>query len=154
MTQLNINQFELVQIRGQVDWSIARRGTLSVKISENQATAVVAGQPVILDPAATGPLPEVIAAANSDPKAFFIAFNEKQDSYVAGEICEIVGNFGPVIWLTSVGPIAMGATVENVIASSGVQTLAAAKAMGIALLNGVDTNLVPTMLITPCVTAS
>lgn len=151
---LNINQFAIAQIRGVADWSIAKFGTLSVKVSDNQATALAAGQPVILDPAATGPIPQVIGALASDPKAFYVAFNEKQDPYVAGEMLEMVGNFGPIIWLKSVGTIAMGATVEDVIASSGVQTLAAAKARGIALLNGVDGELLPIMLTTPNVAAS
>ncbi len=151
---LNINQFGLGAIRGQAELQIARRGTMSVKISANQATALVAGAPVILDSAATGPIPQVIAAAASDPKAFYIVFNNKNDSYVAGDICEVTGNFGPVMYLVAETTIAMGATVEDVIANGTVQTLAAGKPRGIALVNGTAGNLVPVMLITPCVTAS
>lgn len=151
---LNINQFEPNPIRGQVSLNIAKRGTFTAQVSANQATALHAGDSVILDPAATGPVPQVIAAANSDPKAFYIIFNKQTDVFSAGDVVEITGCFGPVLFLEAKGTIAMGATVEDVVASNQVQTLAAAKARGIALLNGTDGNLLPIMLTTPCVAAS
>lgn len=151
---LNPNQFQLNPVRGLVDWSIARRGIMTVQVSANQATALVAGMPVILDSAATGSMPQVIGAGNSDAKAFYVVWNAKQDSFVAGDVIEVTGLFGPVIWLKADATIAMGATVEDVIADSAVQTLAAAKPRGIALLNGVSGNLFPVMLTTPAVAAS
>ena len=151
---LNPNSFGLNPVRGLVDWSIQRRGIMTVQVSANQATALVAGMPVILDSAATGAMPQVIGAGNSDIRAFYVAWNAKQDSFVAGDIIEVAGMFGPVIWLKADATIAMGATVEDVIVDSAVQTLAAAKPRGIALLNGVSGNLVPVMLVTPAVVAS
>jgi hypothetical protein len=153
-TPLNTNQFALVPIRGMVDWTISRRGTITAQVSPNEAGPILAGQPVILDSAATGPMPQIKAAGNTDIKAFYVVFNSKQDSYATGDVLEITGNLGPVMYLTADATIAMGATVEDVIVDSAVQTLAGSKPRGIALLNGVTGNLVPIMLTTPSVPAS
>ena len=151
---LNINQFGLSPVLGQVDWTIARRGTLTVMVSSNETGTVKASTPVILDPAAVGPMPQVILAGDADPKAFYPVLNSKNASYVAGEVLEVTGNFGPIMWCKAAATIAMGATVENVVSTGTVQTNSASKAMGIALLNGVLGNLVPIMLLTPCGVAS
>jgi hypothetical protein len=153
-TALNINQFGLVPIRGKVDYSIARRGVMSVRVSDNEAGTIKPGDYVKLDPAGTGALPLVIKAANSDPKGFFVIFDGSKGSYVAGDMIEVTGHFGPVVWVEAEATIAMGATVENVVANDTVQTLAAQKPVGIALLNGVAGDLFPMMVIAPTLAAS
>lgn len=153
---LNINQFGLAPVRGQVDWTIARRGTFSAKVSANQSVALLPGDPVILDGAVTGPFPQIKKAANSDPKQFFVVFNPKgpASGAITGDVIEVTGNFGPIMWMEAEATIAPGATVEDVVANGTVQTLASAKAIGIAFLNGTAGNLLPIMLTTPCVAAS
>lgn len=151
---LNPNSFDQSNvIRGFIDWSIHKSGVLSVMVSVNQATALKPGDAVKLDVAATGNNPQIIAAAVGDAKAFFITAAENKSSYVAGDICEIAGLFGPVMWMIAEAIIAMGASVEQ-IANGNMQTLAAGKVRGMALLNATAGGPVPIMIMTPSVTQS
>lgn len=151
---LNSNAFDQsVVIRGFVDWHISRSGILSAMVSENQETALKPGDAVILDAEATGNIPQVIAADETDIKAFYVTASENKSSFVAGDIIEIAGHFGPVMWMVAEADIAMGSTVEQN-ANGNVQELASGLARGIALLNGTTGNAVPVMLIIPTVTQS
>lgn len=135
MANLNINQFEQVPVRGQLDLQIQKSGVISGMISANQATSLKAGDFVILDSAVTaGQLPQFIAAAASDPSAFALVFDVKKATFSALDACEATFFGGPVMWMVATGTIVPGALVESVGGSgTNVQTLAAGKQRGINL---------------------
>ncbi len=151
---LNPNAFDQTGvIRGFIDWSIQKSGVLSAMVSANQATALKPGDPVKLDSAATGNTPQFVAAAASDAKAFYVTASENKSSFVAGDIIEVAGHFGPIMWMLAEATIAMGATVEQN-ANGNVQTLNTGKPRGMALLNGTTGNAVPVLILVPTVTQS
>lgn len=135
MANLNINQFQQVPIRGQLDLQILRSGVIQGQISANQATGLKAGDFLKLDSAiTTGQFPQFIAAANSDSSQFALAFDIRKATFVAGDIADITFFGGPVMYVVGTGVINMGGAVESVGGSgTNVQAIASNKQRGIAL---------------------
>lgn len=150
MANLNINQFQQVTVRGDLDLQISKSGVITGQISTNQATALNGGDFVKLDSANTGPIPQFVAAAVGDTGVGAIKRNVKTDSYSAGDYVEVAGGFGPVMWLVAAATIAPGAAVED--AGSGkVQTKSAQAQKGIALDPGTTDGLLRIILTSPIV---
>jgi len=135
MANLNINQFQQVPIRGQLDLQILTSGIIAGMISANQATSPKAGDFLKLDSAITaGQYPQFIAAAASDPSMFALSFDVKKASFVAGDIANVTFFGGPVMWVVGTGVIAPGTILESVGGSgTNVQAQSAGKQRGIAL---------------------
>lgn len=150
MANLNINQFQQVPVRGQTDLQISKSGVITGQISTNQATALNPGDFIKLDSAATGPVPQFVAAAVGDTGLGCLIFDVKRASFSAGDYCEIAFLGGPVIWLTAGATIAPGAAVEDN-GSDQVITKSANAQKGIALDNGTTGNLLRVILTPPIV---
>jgi hypothetical protein len=117
MSNLQINQFQQVPVRGQVEMEPLQTGTLSCQVSNNQATSLKAGDPVTLDTTITvgpGKPPQIIAAATAVTIGYVI-HSAKQDSFAALEMVEIAYFGGPIIWLlnTAVAIAPMAACEDN-----------------------------------------
>lgn len=131
---LNINQFQQSPVQGDPDLQIAQSFTITGILSANQASALVAGQPVKLDSAITsGQLPQFVAAAAADRAFGFIKRTAKQSTFATGDKVEVMSLFGPVMWLKAVGSVACGALLESTSDGLGVQTKASGALRGIAL---------------------
>ena len=140
MAQL-LNQFAITQVAGQPDLQFVG-SVLSARVSPNQATALVAGQPVKRDTSITNGyqgLPNVIAtAADTDPVWGIVLRNLKDQSFAANRDVEI-GRDGTVVYLPGSGAIAPGTPVEIdystmlVSPSGGINTI-----IGEALDQGVN----------------
>lgn len=151
MTNLNTNQFAQVPVRGEQDLGISRNGILSVIVSVNQATALKAGDFVIIDAAVTtqGDIPFVKKADDDDVGLIMcIPHDVKKDSYSAGDSLQVALPFGgPVIFMTAGATIAPGAAVEDH-EDGTVVTLASNKLRGFALDPGVTGALLRVLLMT------
>lgn len=111
---ININQFAQVPIRGQLDLQITKSGVISGVISANQMSSLKAGDAVKLDATVTvGNLPQFVAAAVGDVAIGYLASSVKQDTFVALDACEVVGLYGPVMWLSADVTILAGAVVDQ-----------------------------------------
>ena len=154
MDNLNLNQFGIGQIRGQVDFNIAKRGTMTVKVDASQATNLYPGDSVIIYSAGTGPMPTVVKAADSDAVVFYVLRGLDRSDLAAGSVIEVIGCMGPVQWLKAEAAINAGALVEDVVVNGTVQTKSANKTRGISLLAAASGALTPIMLLTPCAVAS
>ncbi len=150
MSNLNVNQFAQVAVRGQTDLQISKNGVLTGQISANQATALNPGDFVELDAAATGPVPQFIAAPVADTGVGALIFDVKRSSFSAGDYVEVAFLGGPVIWLIAGATIAPGAAVEDN-GSGRVITKSAQAQKGIALDNGTTGNLLRVILTPPVV---
>ncbi len=134
MATININQQEPTPVQGDLDLSIAQSQTISGQVSVNQATALVGGQPVLLDSAnTTMPFPQFVAAATSDVAIGFVKRTVQANSFPTGADIEVVGDFGPVMWLTAAAAITPGQLVEDASGDLTVQAHNSAKVRGIAL---------------------
>jgi hypothetical protein len=144
MPNLNTNQFAQVPVRGEQDLQISRSGILSVIVSPNQATALKAGDFVIIDGTVTtqGDMPFIKKADDDDVGLIMcIPHDVKKDSYSAGDSLQVALPFGgPVIFLVAGATIAPGAAVEDN-ESGKVVTLASNKLRGYALDPGVTDQL-------------
>ena len=154
MDNMNLNQFGIGQIRGQVDFNIAKRGTMTVKVDASQATNLYPGDSVIIYSGGTGPMPTVVKAADSDTVVFYVVRGLDRSDLSAGAIIEVMGAMGPVVWLKADAAINAGALVEDVSADGSVQTKSGNKTRGISLLAAASGALTPIMIITPCAVAS
>jgi len=148
MANLNINQFQQVTVRGDLDLQISKSGVITGQISVNQATALLGGAFVKLDTANTGPLPQFVAAAVGDAAVGTIKRNVKTDTFSAGDYVEVAGVYGPVMWLKAGATVAPQAFVEDD-TSGGVITKSSGAARGIALDPGTSGNLFRVILTTP-----
>lgn len=152
MSNLNINLFEQVAVRGQQDLAIAHSGILSGMVSAaSGATPILAGDAVKLDPAVTVVgQPQFLKAVAADASAVAIGYaimDPKSSSVLTpGQIQVALRFHGPVLWLTAAATIAPGAQVEQVNAGGDVQTLAAGTLRGIALDPGTVGNLMRVIL--------
>lgn len=119
---LNINQFKLSTVQGQLDMEVA--GTvISAQVDAAQGTALVAGQAVKLA-TTSGGVPKVVGlAANTDQAFGFLTRNLKDQSDPAGAACEIA-MFGSVMWMTAGAAITRGAAVEVVYTTTKIITSA------------------------------
>lgn len=148
MANLNINQFQQVTVRGDLDLQISKSGVITGQISTNQATALKGGAFVKLDTANTGPVPQFVAAAIGDAAFGTIKRSVKTDSFATGDYVEVAGPYGPVMWLTAGATIAPQAFVEDT-GSDTVQTKSAQASRGIALDPGTTGNLLRVILTNP-----
>jgi hypothetical protein len=144
MANLNINQFQQVPVRGEQDLQISRTGILTGIVSPNQATALKAGDFVIIDATVTaqGNIPFFKKADDDDVGLVCAIIHDvKKDSYAAGDALQVALPFGgPVIFMTAGATIAPGAAVEDN-ESGKVVTLASNKLRGYALDPGVTDQL-------------
>jgi len=139
MTLLNQNLFAQVPVLGMMDLKFNTQ-TISAEIDSSQVGSLVAGQAVKLVDSAGG-VPKVVACtANSDLVFGVIAYDLKDQSFVAGSKVEIAAGFGNVMYLTANGAISRGAKVS--LDSSGVGTVVASASghptMGWAYDKGVN----------------
>jgi hypothetical protein len=154
MSNLNINQFAQVAVRGQQDLSIARSGVISGMVSAaNGATPVDAGDFVDLDPAnAIVGQPSFISAAATDVNFGNMVLDVKTASALTPNTIQVAARFhGPVVWLIAAGTIAPGALVEQstVPANGDVVTFgtSTSKLRGVALDPGSLGNLMRVILV-------
>lgn len=127
MTQLS-NQFAQSPELGQIDLSMAGGQCIGAQVDASQATPLVAGQAVKLVDSVGG-VPKVVAATTTDDEVYgFIAYNQKTNSYSAGDRVDLLAFGGGVLYLNSSAAIARGAHVMIDPATAGnVQTVAAGK---------------------------
>lgn len=153
MSNLNINQFAQVAVRGQQDLTIAKSGVISGLVSANNSGAIDAGDFVDLDSANTVVgQPAFVSAAPTDQNFGNMVLDVKTASAVAPNTIQVAARFhGPVIWLVAAGTIAAGAFVEQttVPANGDVVTLGTStnKLRGQALDPGTLGNLMRVILI-------
>lgn len=121
----NVNQFAQAPILGQLD--LETQGTVvTVRVSPNQATALVAGQPFKVENSAGG-VPSVLALAGAgDPVHGFITRNLKDQTFPTNARAEGAMD-GSIMYMNSAGAITRFGAVEvvqavpgNVAASGGV----------------------------------
>lgn len=153
---ININAFAPTPVLGDLDLSIQQSSTLSGILSVNQATALVAGTPVKLDPAITsGSLPQFIAAAASDVAFGYIKRTVQAATFAMGAIVEIVGDFGPVMFLNANSTMAPGIPVQSNSADATiVEAVSSGKQRGILIDPAVAGQLVRVMILDPVGAAS
>lgn len=131
---ISINQFTQTPVRGQVEYENSPL-VLTMQVSANQATAVKAGDMVTLDTTiVVGPgQPLQVIAQGTAVAIGVIAHSAKKDTYVAGDVIEVM--VWGVIWLlnTAVAIAPMAAVEDN--GSGLLQAFASAaqKKIGIAV---------------------
>jgi hypothetical protein len=115
-----LNQFAQTSNLGMLDLQ-SRGGTvISVAVSSNIGTGtLVAGQPVKLDTAQTGGVPQVLpCTSDADPVFGFVNFSLKDQSFASGARLEIA-LVGCVMFMNSNAAITRGAPVEIDITAAG-----------------------------------
>lgn len=154
---LNINQFDQQPVVGDLDLQIAASGTLTGQLSANQATALVAGSPVKLDAAitSTGGFPQFVAAAAGDLAFGYIKRTVQSARFATGDKIEVVGAYGPVMWLLANSTMAAGIPVQtNASDPTIVEAVSSGKVRGILLDPGSAGVLVRVILAAPLALAS
>jgi hypothetical protein len=107
---LNVNQFAQIPVLGQMDLEF-QGSVFTGAVSVNQATALVAGQPVYVENSAGG-VPKVLALpGNSTPANGVVARNFKDQSFPANGRVEVAFD-DSVIWLLSNAAINRWSAVE------------------------------------------
>lgn len=114
---LSPNMFAQIPVLGQLD--LETQGTvITGAVSVNQATALVAGQPVTVENSVGG-VPKVLAlSASSQAVNGVVVRNLKDQSFPANNRVELAMD-GTVIWLLSNGAITRWAAVEADISTPG-----------------------------------
>ncbi len=153
---ININQFAPTPVLGDLDLQIAESSTISGILSANQATALVAGTPVIFDAAITsGYLPQFKAAAQSDLAFGYLKRTVQSASFSTLDKVEVVGLFGPVMWLSALSTMAPGIPVQsNTSDATVVEAVSGGKVRGILIDPAVTGQLVRVMIAAPLALAS
>lgn len=153
---ININQFAPTPVLGDLDLQIAASGTISGQLSTNQGSSLVAGTPVKFDTAITeGSLPQFIAAAATDLAFGYIKRTVQAATFAALAKIEVVGAFGPVMWLTANSTMARGIPVQsNASDATIVEAVSSGKVRGILLDPGAAGRLVRVMLSAPLALAA
>lgn len=152
MSTLNINQFEQVAVRGQLDQQIAHFGVVQGMVSAaNTTTAIKPGDAVDLDPAVTVVgLPQFTTALYTDVSFGYAAYDPKSSSVLTPGLIQVTMRWsGPVMWLVAGGTIAPGALVEQAnSATYDVVTFgtSSSKVRGVALDYGSIGNLMRVIL--------
>ena len=123
MSNLNINQFAQVAVRGQTDQQISRSGIIQGIVSAaNTTTPIAPGDCVNLDPAVTvvGAPQFITSNPNGSDVSFgYMIYDPKSSSVLTPGVIQVAMRWvGPVIWLVAGGTIAPGALVEQVVSSS------------------------------------
>lgn len=142
------NQFKQSVAPGTPDLQINSNGVFTAIMSKNQATALVAGARVKLDPANTQPtMPQVLGALDSEDAIGVITKNVKNGvaqpnlggAGTPGDIVEVMFFAGPVIWQVANAPVLPMQQLEcATVTISGqaypfYQPIAANKLAGLAL---------------------
>lgn len=131
---LNINQQDILPIPGELDIQTMQNGVFTAIVDAAQATALKPGQFVKLQSTNTGPMPKVVAAAQSDAAIGMVAYIVKDTTFVAGDKVEIVFFGGNVIWLQATAvAITPGTQVESDSTGLLIQAITSNPARGIAL---------------------
>lgn len=146
----NTNVFRQSPILGDRDLGIVGgSGCISMQISTNESATLRPGDRVKLDPAITAPMPfpQVLKALDNEAAFATIKYTVKQTAFVAGDVIEAMGQFGPVQFLVAAATIAPGAKVE--MSSGFVQTKSAGSTLGVALDPGVLNGFVRVMILMP-----
>lgn len=102
MSNLQINQFQQVPVLGQVEMEVYQSGVLSCQISAAQATSLLAGYRVTLDTTITvgpGKPPQIIGGGGTAACLGILIHSAKQDTFNAGDMCEVAYFGGPIVWL-------------------------------------------------------
>ncbi len=152
MSQLNINQFAQVPVRGQLDLQIARQGVIQGAVSANQGTPLNSGDFVDLDPAQTAiGQPQFISALYTDVNFGNMIFDPKAAEVSTPNSVQVAARqIGPVIWLVAGGTINPGQFVEQANSSTYdvvVYGTASSKLRGQALDPGSVGNLMRVILV-------
>ncbi len=114
------NQFAMQTVQGDLDLQFLG-GVITVQVSANQATALIAGQAVKLEDSAGG-VPKVLAlAANTESSFGFVVRNLKDQTFPAGSLMEVALQ-GSVMQMTAGAAIARGAKIEVVNSTKKVIT--------------------------------
>ena len=129
---LNLNTFQQQTILGATDLQVTKAGVLSVQIDASQATALTAGSFVKLYSSNTGPMPTVVAAGVDDVALGAIAYNVKQATFSALDVCEVALN-DVVMWLAGAGTITPGTIVYDNGSGEMTTSSSGAHQRGIAL---------------------
>ena len=132
MSNININQFAQTPVRGQLDLQIAKSGVLSGEISVNEAGSIEAGDPVKLDPAATGAVPQFLAAGPTDDAIGYLVYDVKRTTLVARDAAQVSYFGGPVMFMEAETALNPGVQVEQN-ANGKVQVLNTGKLRGLTL---------------------
>ncbi len=163
-TTLYTNQFGQSVSIGDLDLDIMRSGRIAGILSPNQAAAVVAGTPAVIDSAIAYVAGSVInfkAAILSDlafgfftPTVQGATFVGTTGSGIATPV-QVAGMYGPVMWLLADGTITPGTTVYNSNDATHVNvTAGSGKARGIALDYAVTGQALRVMITNPLGIAS
>lgn len=134
MSNLQINQFQQVAVRGQAE-NLMPPMVMTCQVSPNQAASLKAGDLVTLDTAyASGPgQPAQIIAQGTAVAIGVVLHSAKQDTYATGDMVEVL--VWGIIWLlnTAVAIAPMAAVEDN--GSGLIQAFASAsqKKIGIAV---------------------
>jgi len=152
MSNININQFAQVAVRGQLDQQIARSGVIQGMVSAaNTTTPIAPGDSVILDSAVTAVgSPQFRTAADSDSNFGIMIYDPKSSSILTPGFIQVASNFtGPVMWLVAAAAILPGVFVEQAAAGGDVVTYgtATSKLRGIALDPGATGQLMRVILV-------
>lgn len=131
---LNINQQDILPIPGEIDIQTMQNGYFTAIVDSSQATALKPGQAVKLVTTNTGPMPKVVAAAQSDVAIGIVAYIVKDGTFVAGDKIEITFFGGAVIWMQSTAVAINPQTqLENDATGLLVQAYSSNKVRGVAL---------------------
>jgi len=118
------NQFEQSVIKGLMDLKL-NPTVMSCRVKVGEAVDLIAGQAVTMVDSAGGS-PEVTAALDDADDIFgFVAYNQKQPSFSAGESLEIAFGDGSVMYLEASEAIARNGEVAIVVAGSKVKAAVA-----------------------------
>lgn len=130
---LNMNQFEQVPVRGQLDLKIMQTGVIECLVSSSQSDALVAGDAVQLNTPAGSKFPTVIEASESQDADGFVVFDPKKASPEAGDVIQMALVItGPVMWMQAGAAISAGDAVEQE-ADGDVITRTSGKKRGMAI---------------------
>lgn len=123
---LNQNQFGLLPIKGMMSLRPSLK-TVAAQIDSTEAGELVAGQAVKLVDSAGG-VPKVIAvAADSDVTFGFIAYNQKNAVFVAGDQVEVATGFDDCMYMEAASAIGRGDKLMVVVSGSKVDNVTAGK---------------------------
>ena len=153
---ININAFQPQPVVGDPDLQIMLTGVISGILSANQATSLVAGTPVKLDSAITsGNIPQFVAAAQGDLAFGYLKRTVQAATFATGAPVEVIGNFGPVLWLNANSTMAPGISVQqNSSDPTIVEAVSGGKTRGILLDPATAGILVRVILTAPLAIAS
>lgn len=125
MSQI-LNQFSQNVEQGELSLAL-NTNTIAAQVYESESAPLVAGQAVkIVDTAGETPIVTAVTA-DTDDVFGFVNYNQKDQSYGAGERLEISYFRGNVMWMTASAAIARNAQVMVVVSGNKIATATSAK---------------------------